>query len=140
MKTHSKLIMLTVALALPLFAAAQEQGKEMSIDEYAEKEADRYTAMLNLEDWQTFYVDSTLKHDWGALKAETDKMMKEKVSNNTLYENVSDKWEEQIDLTFRRIFNDEQWAKYLKNGAAKKQKARQKRMAAAAGGTVTKKK
>ena len=41
--------------------------------------------------------------------------------------NVRDKWMEQIDNTYRRIFNDAQWAAYLKSGAGKSQKAREKR-------------
>lgn len=36
---------------------------------------------------------------------------------------------EQIDHAFRKFFTDEQWAAYLKQGAAKAQKARAKRAA-----------
>jgi hypothetical protein len=36
---------------------------------------------------------------------------------------------EQIDVTYRKIFTDEQWAAYLKSGAAREQKARAKRKA-----------
>jgi hypothetical protein len=39
---------------------------------------------------------------------------------------------EQIDKTYEKIFNPEQWAAYLKTGAAKLQKAREKRKAKAA--------
>ena len=34
-----------------------------------------------------------------------------------------------IDESYRRIFNDEQWKAYLKSGAGKAQKAREKRKA-----------
>jgi hypothetical protein len=50
-----------------------------------------------------------------------------------MYANVQDKWMEQIDITYKRIFNEEQWAAYLKNGAAKAQKAREKRRLKAEG-------
>jgi hypothetical protein len=36
---------------------------------------------------------------------------------------------DQIDATYKRIFNEKQWAAYLKSGAAKAQKARAKRKA-----------
>ena len=85
--------------------------------------------LLDLEDWQVFYVDSTLKHDYPAMMAEYDQLSKSKVSNQSLYQQVYDKWMEQVDKTYRRIFTDEQWAAYLKSGAARAQKARDKRKA-----------
>ena len=46
-----------------------------------------------------------------------------------LYQAVQDKWWDQIDATYKIIFNPQQWAAYLKSGAAKAQKAREKRKA-----------
>ena len=111
-------------------AMAQEH-KQPDIAQQAEEEADRLQKLLDLEDWQVFYVDSTLKHDYPAMMAEWDKLRLSKVSNNLLFQAVSDKWMEQIDNTYKRIFNPEQWAAYLKSGAAKLQKAREKRKAKA---------
>ena len=109
--------------------SAQEPEKQPDIYEQAEMEADRLQKVLNLEDWQVFYVDSTLKHDFPAMMAEYDKLRASKVSNASLYVAIQDKWMEQIDATYRRIFTDEQWAAYLKSGAARAQKARAKRKA-----------
>ena len=111
-------------------AQAQEH-KQPDIAQQAEEEADRLQKLLDLEDWQVFYVDSTLKHDYPAMMAEWDKLRLSKVSNNLLFQAVSDKWMEQIDNTYKRIFNPEQWAAYLKSGAAQLQKAREKRKAKA---------
>jgi hypothetical protein len=36
---------------------------------------------------------------------------------------------EQIDVTYKNIFTEKQWAAYLKSGAARTQKAREKRKA-----------
>ena len=96
-------------------------------------DADRLQKVLDLEDWQVFYVDSTLKHDFPAMKEELEKLRNSKVSNMMLYMAVQDKWWEQIDATYKRIFTAEQWAAYLKSGAAKIQKARAKRQAKASG-------
>ena len=101
---------------------------------HAEEEADRLQKMLDLEDWQVFYVDSTLKHDLPAWMAETEKLQTAKVANSALYMAVSDKWMDQIDATYKRIFTPEQWAAYLKTGAGKAMKAREKRKAKAAAG------
>ena len=141
MKIYNNIKVLYVALAAVLMvsvsfdAAAQEQTSEKTPDVYeqAEMEADRLQKILDLEDWQVFYVDSTLKHDFPAMMAEYDKLRASKVSNQMMYQVVYDKWMEQIDATYKRIFNPQQWAAYLKSGAAKAQKAREKRRAKAAG-------
>ena len=115
-------------------AFAQQQKQEgPDIYEQAEIEADRLQRVLELEDWQTFYVDSTLKHDFPAMMAEYEQLRRSKVSNSNLYQDVRDKWLDQIDATYKRIFTEEQWAAYLKQGAGKAQKARAKRREKAQG-------
>ena len=114
-------------------ASAQQQQEAPDIYEQAEMEADRLQRVLDLEDWQVFYVDSTLKHDFPAMMADYDELRKSKVTNTAMYQSVQDKWMEQIDATYKKIFNPQQWAAYLKSGAAKAQKAREKRRAKAAG-------
>ena len=108
-------------------SAQQQQEKQPDVYEQAEQEADRLQGLLDLEDWQVFYVDSTLKHDFPAMMADYEELRKAKVANQSMYQDVHDKWMDQIDKTYMRIFTDEQWAKYLKNGAARAQKARAKR-------------
>ena len=110
-------------------ASAQQQQAAPDIYEQAEMEADRLQRVLDLEDWQVFYVDSTLKHDFPAMIAEYDELRAAKVANSSMYQDVRDKWLDQIDATYKRIFTDEQWAAYLKQGAGKAQKARAKRRA-----------
>ena len=119
--------MLLGAQAQSLFA--QQKPEEVDIYEQIEQEADRLQRVLELEDWQVFYVDSTLKHDYPAMQAEVMKLAEAKVSNGDMYIMVQDKWMDQIDATYKRIFTPEQWAAYLKQGAAKAQKARAKRNA-----------
>jgi hypothetical protein len=115
-------------------AAAQQQG-EADVAMQAEAEADRLQRTLDLEDWQVFYVDSTLKHDFAAIMAEYAKLQGSKVSNVSLYQSVKDKWMDQIDATYKKIFTEEQWKEYLKTGAGKAIKAREKRKAKAQGGS-----
>lgn len=115
-------------MAVPQQTSAQQQD-EPDIYEQIEKEADRLQRVLDLEDWQVFYVDSTLKHDFPAMREEAQKLADAKVANRDMYIQVQDKWMDQIDATYKRIFTEEQWAEYLKQGAAKAQKARAKRKA-----------
>ena len=115
------------------FGAFAQQQEQPDIYEQAEREADRLQNLLDLEDWQAFYVDSTLKHDLPAMMAEIEGLRAAKVSNSSMYVTVQDKWLEHIDVTYKKIFNEKQWAAYMKSGAAKAQKARDKRKQKAEG-------
>ena len=106
---------------------AQEPQKAPDIYQQIEDEADRLQRILDLEDWQVFYVDSILKHNFPATREEFEQLSKQKVSNTTLYMSVQDKWLEKTDSAYMKIFTKEQWAAYLKSGAGKQQKARAKR-------------
>jgi hypothetical protein len=129
----ASLAALILTFASEANASAQQQEKAPDVFEQAEKEADRLANLLDLEDWQVFYVDSTLKHDFPAMMADYEELQKSKVANMDMYQSVQDKWMEQIDATYKKIFNPQQWAAYLKSGAAKAQKAREKRKAQAEG-------
>jgi hypothetical protein len=122
----------SVAFSVSVLAQSQDP-KQPSMEELATQEADRLGAILKLEDWQIFYVDSTLQHDYVALDTELKELQKSKVGNTDIYVSVQDKWMQQIYNTFQKIFDEDQWASYLKSGAAKEQKARDKRKAKAAG-------
>ena len=124
---------LAFLLAVVPCLMSQEPEKPMEMWERAEAEADRLQRVLELEDWQVFYVDSTLKHDYQQLMDEAEKLQSSKVSNSSLYIAVQDKWMDKIEASYKRIFTEKQWAAYLKTGAAKAQKARAKRRANAQG-------
>ena len=126
-----RLTCLLIAI-MPLAALAQNQPQtpeqqEKQMMEYVDKEVKRLSDLLGLEYWQEFYVDSTLTHDFHAMSDELKSLQIAKVENSDLYTTIRDKWMDQIDATFQRIFNEDQWKKYLKTGAQKAQKAREKR-------------
>ena len=121
---------LALLLAFAPMLAAQEPEKPKEVWEMAEEDADRLQRLLELEDWQVFYVDSTLKHDYQELMTEAGKLQASKVSNSSLYVAVQDKWMDKIEESYKKIFTEPQWAAYLKSGAGKAQKARAKRKAA----------
>lgn len=116
-------------LCLGLAAYAQQQPQEPDYYELAEKETERLQRVVKLEDWQLFYVDSTLVSDYTGLAEEIGKLQANKVSNTSMYQMVQDKWMEKIDASYKKFFTEEQWAAYLKQGAAKAQKQRAKRAA-----------
>lgn len=130
------IVLLSFALLASMVSgvkASAQQNQGPDIYEQVQAETDRLQRVLDLEDWQAFYVDSTLTHDFTAMMAEYEKLQDSKVTNTSMYQAVQDKWMDQIDATYRKIFTDDQWKAYLKAGAGRLIKAREKRKAKAAG-------
>lgn len=129
MKSYTILaaVMMAFLFSFPAPRAYAQQQEQLSMDQLAEEEADKLQRQLGLEDWQVFYVDSTLKANYNALQMEYDALRKSKVTNMTIYQEVKDKCWDNIDAAYKKYFTDEQWALYLKQGAAKLQKQRAKR-------------
>lgn len=129
-----RLILFLVAVSLPVFAHAQNQDadlqkKEKEFFENLDKQVNQMASMLELEDWQVFYVDSILTHDYKAMQEELTALQRKKVSNADMYSEVAYKWQDKIDDAFHKVFNEEQWKKYQKSGAARSKKARDKKRA-----------
>lgn len=128
-----KFVLLSILCLAPALLCAQEkktpEQMEKEFYEAIEKQIDRLTTLLDLDDAQVFYVDSILTHDYNALKDEINNLAQSKISNPDIYAEVQDKWAEQIYTSFHGVFRQEQWTKYLKSGAEKEKRARDKRAA-----------
>lgn len=133
MKLFRILLSAALLLVTGAFVSAQEQKspEQQEKEMYAmiEKEVEKYTNTLDLDMAQEFYVDSILTHDYFAMRAEMQEKSQARVANSDVYVAIQDKWAEKIYQAFYRVLDEEQWAKYLKNGAARDKKARDKREA-----------
>lgn len=122
-----------LALSFLSFGAfAQNQSpeeEEKQLRKAIDAQIENYTDLLKLEDWQVFYLDSILTNDFSAMMAELKELSQAKVSNQDAYMIVQDKWSEQIYNSLKGVFDENQWAKYEKSGAARDKKARDKRAA-----------
>ena len=130
MKTkHILLAILSLSFTLTGFAQEQltPEQEEKKMREGIELLVLRYEESLDLEVWQTFYVDSILVHNYNAMAEETKALAMNRVENGDLYMMISDKWEDETYNAFRKILTDEQWKKYLKGGASRAKKARELR-------------
>ena len=133
MKFYHFLCVIALFILSVFTAKAQNQQpqtpeqQEKQLLEYVDKEVQRLSTLLDLEYWQEFYVDSTLTHDLKAMTEEITKLRTAKVENADLYQDVQDKWMQQIDDNYKRYFSDEQWKKYWKSGGERAWKAREKR-------------
>ncbi len=121
-------IVLSLVFSLPVFAQENApQDRDKTLRENIDKTIEKYEKTLELEYWQVFYLDSILTHDFGAMVAEMEEKSKAKVENTDIYQQVQDKWSEQMYNSIKKILNEDQWSKYLKQGAAREKKARDKR-------------
>ena len=132
MKQIAALIsLLALSFSIPSLAQTQapkspEEEAKM-LRETIDKEVDRLAELLDLEDWQIFYVDSTLTYNIGAMMDERKQMQTAKVTNTDLYYLSMDKWSEKTDQQYEKIFSKEQWDRYMNTGGRKAKKAREKR-------------
>ena len=120
---------LLALVCLPASAQAgqKKEDKERKMDEFIQNQVSNLENSLKLETWQTFYVDSILNHDYRAMQDELDNLSSAKVSNTDIYIRTQDKWNEQIYQALSKVMNEAQWNKYLKMGAAREKKFRDKR-------------
>ena len=103
------------------------EEKEKKMVEYIEKEVERLSSALGLEYWQEFYADSTMNHNLHGMQDELEMLQKSGVQNPDMYIAVHDKWDEKTYEAFHGFLNEEQWEKYLKQGALRNKQARDKR-------------
>ena len=140
MRTNKKTLLAVLAAFICWTSVAQEENKQPTPEEMAEKETERLDKALKLEDWQVFHVDSTLVHDYSAWMEELNGLRKARVENSDLYVSIQDKWMERIEDAYRKFFTEAQWQEYLKQGGERIIRERQKRRDKAAGIKPEKKK
>ena len=126
---YMKKLIILLSVLLPVLSFAQDPAAEedKKLYEAIQKEVDRYTDLLDLEDWQIFYVDSILTHNYTGMVEELKSLNNSKVSNPDLFYMAQDRWHEKTYQAFQSVFNEEQWPRYLKSGGARDKKARDKR-------------
>ena len=130
MKIRVILILLLAGLSFTAFAQTPEEEQkkqEKQFDEFIAKTIEKYEELLDLEDWQVFYMDSIYTHDMKEMTKEISELGSNNVTNPSLYYVIQDKWAEAIYNAMHKILDEQQWTKYLKMGAAREKKDRDKR-------------
>jgi hypothetical protein len=130
-----KKIVILALMLLPLLSygqqAAQDEktvkDQEKKFQESVDKQIEDMQSSYKLEDWQVFYVDSILNHDYSSMRAELKALSDAKFGNEDAYYSVQDKWMERIYNSLHKVLNQTQWNKYLKSGAARDKRTRDKR-------------
>ena len=140
MKHYLAVVLFAVLFLVPAKAQQPEltpEQKEKQMYEFIDKEVERLTGLLKLDEAQQFYVTMTLTDCLQGLQAEVTALSTSGVQNADLYQVIQDKWMEKVDSDYKSYFTEQQWKKYLRSGAERAQKARARRREKAEGeGTV----
>lgn len=129
MRTMKRIALFAVSLLLSAMPEALAQNEQKDLSTMAAEAADNLARMLKLEDWQIYQVDSTYQYNFAHLTEEYNNVHRSGASNSDLYRKVTDRWYEACDTTFHKIFNEEQWQKYLRTEYGKALREREKRQA-----------
>lgn len=118
--------------------AQQQNGaqQEPNYDEIAAKQVNELIDRYHLDDIQAFKVDTLLQHYVPIYNEELRRVRNAGASQIQSYQRVVDFWGDFFDNEYRKIFNDDQWNRYMKSYAGKEKKKRDKRLAAARGETA----
>ncbi len=131
MRNTGNLLLVLAMLAFGFSASAQNQGGVAEDDvkkmlENVDHQVEQMTRDLDLEDWQVFYVDSILTANYLSLQAGFADLSAKKVGNRDIYQDLQYSKLDEIYYALEKVFDESQWAKYLKRGAAKDKKSREK--------------
>ena len=123
-----------ILLCLPICLSAQQsqtdpEKEEKQMRTAIDSQIETFTRTLKLEDWQVFYLDSIMTHDYTAMRDEIKSLSEAKVGNADAYQMTQDKWMEKMYQAFDKVLDRDQLAKYQKSGAGRDKKARDKRAA-----------
>ncbi|NMB36934.1 MAG: hypothetical protein GX993_02685 [Bacteroidales bacterium] len=130
---YSKFL-LTMTLALlygTLLYAQDPQGGQNppNFEEIAAKEADNLMKEFDLDFRQVFLIDSMLQDMMPKMNEEMSAIQRSGATNREIYMITYDKWLDAIDKEYEKIFDDDQWKRYLKSARGREKRKRDKRMA-----------
>ena len=130
---YSKFL-LSITLTLlcgSLLYAQNPQGEQgpPNFEELAAKEADNLMREFELDFRQVFLVDSLLQDMMPKMNEEMSAIQRSGATNREIFQITYDKWLDAIDKEYEKIFNDDQWKRYLKSTRGREKRKRHKRMA-----------
>jgi hypothetical protein len=126
------LLTITLTLLCGSFLYAQnpqgEQGPTNFI-EVAAKEADNLMKEFDLDFRQVFLIDSLLQDMMPKMNEEMTAIQRSGATNREIFMITYDKWLDAIDKEYEKIFDEDQWKRYLKSARGREKRKRDKRMA-----------
>ncbi|MBP5229535.1 MAG: hypothetical protein J6Z32_05255 [Bacteroidales bacterium] len=113
MKRITLLLIATIVLFSANNAFAQDE-KEITPEEYAEKQVKTLTTKLELSESQEFYVDSILTTNFVALKKAIEDLQRSGMQDPQTYRKCNEMWQEKTIAAMKKVLDEQQFIKYLK--------------------------
>ncbi len=113
MKRITLLLIATIVLFSANNAFAQDE-KEITPEEYAEKQVKTLTTKLELTESQEFYVDSILTTNFVALKKAIEDLQRSGMQDPQTYRKCNEMWQEKTIAAMKKVLDEQQFIKYLK--------------------------
>ncbi len=113
MKRITLLLIATIVLLGANTAFAQDD-KEITPEEYAEKQVKTLTTRLQLTESQEFYVDSILTHNYVGLKKDMDDLQRSGMQDPQTYRQCNEMWQDKTIAAMKKVLDEQQFIKYLK--------------------------
>ena len=113
MKRITLLLVATIVLFCANNAFAQDE-KEITPEEYAEKQVKTLTTKLELSESQEFYVDSILTTNFVALKKAIEDLQRSGMQDPQTYRKCNEMWQEKTIAAMKKVLDEQQFIKYLK--------------------------
>ncbi|MBO4692014.1 MAG: hypothetical protein J5604_04480 [Bacteroidales bacterium] len=113
MKRITLLLIATIVLFSANNAFAQDD-KEITPEEYAEKQVKTLTTKLELSESQEFYVDSILTTNFVALKKAIEDLQRSGMQDPQTYRKCNEMWQEKTIAAMKKVLDEQQFIKYLK--------------------------
>lgn len=113
MKRITLLLIATIVLFSANNAFAQDD-KEITPEEYAEKQVKTLTTKLELTESQEFYVDSILTTNFVALKKAIEDLQRSGMQDPQTYRKCNEMWQEKTIAAMKKVLDEQQFIKYLK--------------------------
>lgn len=113
MKRITLLLIATIVLFSTNNAFAQDE-KEITPEEYAEKQVKTLTTKLELSESQEFYVDSILTTNFVALKKAIEDLQRSGMQDPQTYRKCNEMWQEKTIAAMKKVLDEQQFIKYLK--------------------------
>lgn len=131
MKNIGNLLLVLALISYGFSASAQNQEGVAEDDvkkmlENVDRQVEQMTNDLDLADWQVFYVDSILTANYLSLQEGFADLSSKKVGNRDIYQELQYRKLDEIYYALEKVLDEQQWTKYLKRGAAKDKKSREK--------------
>ena len=131
MKNIGNLLLVLALLSYGFSASAQNQEGVGEDDvkkmlENVDRQVEQMTNDLDLADWQVFYVDSILTANYLSLQEGFAELSAKKVGNRDIYQDLQYRKLDEVYFALEKVLDEQQWTKYLKRGAAKDKKSREK--------------